>query len=655
MLLQPGDLLDEFRIIDLIGDGGFSVVYKAEDTELERLVAVKQLNPGVFTEFGTDERFLREAKLAASLNHPHIVSIYAFKRHLDSLFLVMEYLDGGNVRNLIDDYGHLAQGTFLKLASHVCQALDVLHERGIIHRDIKPENILCTESGDFKLADFGLAHMIQVDWRRSSAGPQSGTLLYMSPEQAAGQEVTAQSDIYSFAAVLYEALTGTYYLPTPKDESSAIDSILDQNPVPPSLANPRIADTFDEPLLHALSKDPAERYQTAGELLDALKSAAHRKRNNGTASLSAEVANELSTIRTLRDLLNEPEQAMARLDVPWLRDSDAPEVLAERGEMLLFLNDPSGYDLLEEAVTRNPALPFAQMALAEHYRAQGDMELYTIAMTDAVEADADLVFAVFYGQIVDSVQRPEEFWNYVKLFGSARPSAAVNFNLGRLLTLAKGYEGEAIAAFETAIRQNPDSGPAYVALGSTWLGLGQSLRAIPLLERATKLSFPQYPEGEWHKSPSAYRLSHAYLGLALAHADAEHFFESADAVLTVLDLGQADLADHGETLLSSYRTAATRWLEAGRAQEAYDLLNRVLPLAQTHNDASSILLLGKAQAHIGATLRQQGSFEEAATWLEAAAATLRGVSPDSSDPVAEQYTAQLREVERDLKRARQNR
>src|SRR5258706_2197157 len=129
MLLQPGDSLDEFRIMSVIGDGGFSVVYKAEDVELERLVAVKQLNPDAFTEFSTDERFLREAKLAASLNHPHIVSIYAFKRQFNSLFLVMEFLEGGSVRDLISEYGHLQQGTLLKLAAHVCRAMDVLHQR----------------------------------------------------------------------------------------------------------------------------------------------------------------------------------------------------------------------------------------------------------------------------------------------------------------------------------------------------------------------------------------------------------------------------------------------------------------------------------------------------------------------------------------------
>ncbi|HVO42498.1 MAG TPA: serine/threonine-protein kinase, partial [Aggregatilineales bacterium] len=319
-LLRPGDRIDEFHILSVLGNGGFSVVYKGVDTELERLVAIKQFNPSAFSEPTSEARFLREAKLAASLNHSNIVSIYTFKRQPESLFLIMEFLAGGSIRDLLTTYGYLAQGTFIKLATHVCQALDVLHGRGVIHRDIKPENILCTEAGDFKLADFGLAHMLKVDRRRSAVGPQSGTLLYMSPEQAAGEPVTPLSDIYSFATVLYECLTGQYYLHEQDTEDGIIQSIIADEPIAPSAYNPNVPDTFDAPLLKALSKDPARRYRAAGEFLEALKAAAARHPHD---PLSPELVNELYTIRTLRDLLNEPEQAQARLNTPWVRDSEA--------------------------------------------------------------------------------------------------------------------------------------------------------------------------------------------------------------------------------------------------------------------------------------------------------------------------------------------
>ena len=134
----------------------------------------------------------------------------------------------------------------------------------------------------------------------------------MSPEQASGHEVTAQSDIYSFATVLYEAWTGLYYLPPADDDNGVVEFIISHEPLTPSVANPKIPDTFDAAILRALTKDPAERYQSAGELLEALKSAAARKKRvNGASEPPADLAKELYLIHTFRDLLNEPDQAMA--------------------------------------------------------------------------------------------------------------------------------------------------------------------------------------------------------------------------------------------------------------------------------------------------------------------------------------------------------
>jgi len=665
MLLRRGDFLDEFRILDMVGGGGFSVVYKAEDTILDRPVAIKQLNPGAFVEFGAEERFIREAKLAASLIHPNIVSIYTFKQRGGSLFLIMEYLDGGSVRDLIDQYGHLTQGTLLKLATHVCHALDVLHQRGIIHRDIKPENILHTHAGDFKLADFGLAHVSHLDRKRSSAGPQSGTLLYMSPEQAAGREITAQSDVYSFATVLYEAMTGAYYLPGATEDDAVIDAILEREPEAPSQANPRVQGTFDKPLLRALAKDPADRFASAGEFLDAIKTAsasARKRRLESAAAISdqpADLETELYTIRTLRDLLGEPEQALARLDQPWVRDSDTPETLAERGETLLALGDESGYGLLEAAVGQKAALPFAQMALAARYLGEGEQDLYSIAMIDAIEADADLVYAMFYSRMVEALADPDAFWSYVELFGAARQGAPVLFNFGRVLLLAKGYEREAIAAFENAISLDPKAAPPHVALGSTWLALGDAKRAIQPLEQAISLQFPAYPEGEWHKSPSAYHMHHAYLGLALAYVEVGSFLSSATAAVNVLNVAPDEIEEHCESLITQYAAATTKLLNMKGDKylnEAYELLYRALPLAQSCNNASLVMLLGIAQARIGAGLRHKEAYQDAVTWLEAGVETLRSIDAaegDLGEMAASQVSSQLGEAERELRLARQ--
>jgi serine/threonine protein kinase len=661
-ILKADEFLDEFRIIEPIGDGSFSVIYKAEDTLLDRLVAIKQLNPDAFTEYGTQERFIREAKLAASLNHPHIVSIYTFKRRDDLLFLIMEYLDGGSVRDLLSQYGHLTAGTLIKLASHGCQALDVLHKRGVIHRDIKPENILCTKNGSFKLADFGLAHITQADRRRSSSGPQSGTLMYMSPEQAAGDEVTPRSDLYSFATVLYEALTGRYYLSTAFTESDdteqyIIDTILTGTPLPPSKVNPRVPDTFDEPLMKALRKNPAERYASAGEFLDAMKTAYNRKRKSTGSHPSPELLAELYKIRTLRDLLGEPEQALARLDVPWVRDADQPHVTAERGETLLMLGDESGYELLEQAVTSKAKLPFAQMVLAERYATQGDDDAYTIAMIDAIEADADLVFATHFNRI--STADGATFWRYVELFRAARLSSPVLFNTGRILAMAKGFENEAIQSFKAVLERDPHNnmhyGQALVALGGVYLGLQEHERALECFEEATTAQFPTYPEGEWHKSPSMYRAAHAYLGIALTSVRVGDYFRSATAALTVLNDSPDDLAEHIESLLGLYLQAAEWWFDEGQTETGCDLLARVLPLARAVAHAEIPLKLAAKQVEMGALLREENRFEEAAVWFGAALVSLRAVPVTLDNTIAEQVATMMHETKRDLRSVSQKR
>jgi hypothetical protein len=341
-----------------------------------------------------------------------------------------------------------------------------------------------------------------------------------------------------------------------------------------------------------------------------------------------------------------------------VRDTETPEVLAERGETLIALGDDSGYAMLEQAVAVNAALPFAQMALAEHYQEQGDDDLYTIALIDAIEADPDLVYAMYYSRIAESLADQESFWNYVRLFGQATPTVASTFNLGRVLLLAPGFEREAVAAFENATHMDPTEAQPFAALGSSWLALGDAERAIANFEQATKLHFPTYPEGEWHKSPSAYHLYHAYLGLALVYADHDRFLESAQAAVHLLDTAPDELNDHCETLLNAYSGAATKLLNTKKAQDtqaAYDLLNIALPLAEYCENASIMLLLGTAQARIGTSLRQKRIFAEAVEWLEAGVATLRNVPATDGELAASQRTTQLNEAERELKLARQQR
>lgn len=595
MILEPGQRIGEFEVLEIIGDGGFSIVYRAEDRLLDRIVAIKQLNPGAFGEFATADKFRNEARLAASLNHPNIVQTYALREESDLLFLVMEYMSGGSVRDLIQQHGYLSQSAVVKMASNVCHALTMLHSRGIIHRDIKPENILSNAEGVFKLADFGLAHNVRVDRGDHGLGPQSGTLLYMSPEQATGEKVTGRSDVYSLATVLYEALTGRYYLPESADDEGIIEQILMGEPRPLSLYN-ALLDAFDEPLLRALNKSPGDRQPNARTLYEELRAAARQRR---AQPIPPELAEELKTIRLLRDVLNEPEQAVARLSFPWVRDADYPEVIAERGEMLVSLGDlEAGVDMLRQAVAIKPELPYAQLALARQYEAWGNQNAYENAMVAAITADADLVFADQFIRLQDEINSaPERFWARAGIFqrAAATGGALEHLNLGRALMLAPGYEREAIICFEQAINLAPRMGAVHVALGNALIGLMDYGQAITVLRRAITLDFPVIAEDDYPKAATAYRQLHAFRSLMVAYTRAGQHLESAEAAIDYLHALPDDFAKEGETLLGNFVDTAVEQMNSGENADAVDLLEFLVPLAEALNDGRVFALLAHAQ------------------------------------------------------------
>jgi tetratricopeptide (TPR) repeat protein/tRNA A-37 threonylcarbamoyl transferase component Bud32 len=601
MYLEPGDQIGEFSILEVIGEGGFSIVYKAEDTSLDRVVALKQLNPGVYHEFATAEKFRREARLAASLNHPNIVQTYALREENDTLFLVMEYMAGGSVRELINQHGYLSQGAVVKMASNVCHALTTLHSRGIIHRDIKPENILSNAEGIFKLADFGLAHDVRIESGDRGIGPQSGTLLYMSTEQAIGEKVTARSDIYSLATVLYEAITGRYYLPESSDDEGILTQILTGEPIPPSFYN-LLLEAFDEPIMRALEKHPERRQPNARTFYEELRNAARQRRST---PLPPEIAEELRTIRLLRDVLNEPEQAVARLNFPSLRDADYPEVIAERGETLLSLGDlEAGVEMLRQAVAIKPELPYAQLALARQYEAWGNENAYTGAMVAAINADPDLVFAEEFPKMQDElVSEPDRFWRRVALFqrAAATGGAGVHFNLGRVIVLASGYEREAIICFENALDRAPTMGAAYTALGSVYMSLGDYARAATTLRRATMMEFPTISDDDYAKAATLYRRTHAYRGLILALQKVREYADAADAVLEFMNAEPDEFLKEGELLISQFIDIAVLLLNDADYNGAVELLSRVVSFADIFDDGRAAALLSHAQQHLVAS------------------------------------------------------
>jgi len=266
-----GQTISHYRILSKLGEGGMGVVYKAEDTKLHRFVALKFLPPHV----GDDEaaqRFVNEAHAVSALDHPNICAIYEIDQTpKGQMFIVMPCYEGASLQAIVKQ-GPLDLGRAVEIASQVARGLAKAHEKGIIHRDVKPGNILVTSDGLSKIVDFGLAKLA-TQTRLTRAGTTVGTVMYMSPEQARGEETDERSDIWSLGVVLYEMVTGRVPF-RGEHEQAIIYSILNQAPEPVGRVLPAAPKDLDRILGKALTKNPAERYQRMSEFasdLDMLK------------------------------------------------------------------------------------------------------------------------------------------------------------------------------------------------------------------------------------------------------------------------------------------------------------------------------------------------------------------------------------------------
>ncbi len=302
-----GEMIGNHKILSQIGQGGMGTVYQAEDMRLGRKVAIKILNPSLLARGGKElERFQSEAKVQANLNNPNVVTLYGFEPYQDSWAMIMEYVEGKTLSELVRNVGALPSHIVVMICKQVLDGLSAAHRQGVVHRDLKPSNIMLTPDGLAKVMDFGIAK-VEGGKSLTASGALVGTVFYMSPEQVRGEPVDARSDIYSFGIILFELLTGRVPFKDESDFSIMIHHVQTPAP-PPTQLLPDVPSDLEDIVMACLAKNPAERFQSAAAVDAAFEFFAEQQRAMGQS--------ELYSRRTLIAWLAEAGQPRAAAPAP---------------------------------------------------------------------------------------------------------------------------------------------------------------------------------------------------------------------------------------------------------------------------------------------------------------------------------------------------
>jgi serine/threonine protein kinase/Tfp pilus assembly protein PilF len=478
MVLSAGIRIGPYEILSLLGAGGMGEVYKARDTRLNRIIALKTLLTERIGDTDQKRRFVLEAQTASKLNHPNIVTIYEISEENGICFIAMEYVSGATLEQ-VNAGGALLLKDAMKHASEIADALAAAHSMGIIHRDLKPANIIITDDGRVKVLDFGLAKFIETATPgadaetatlRTISGAIMGTPAYMSPEQAEGRKLDARSDVFSFGLVLYEMLSGQ---PAFRGDSwiSTLASILHEEPRPLREINAAISASIERHVARCLRKDPSQRFQTMLDVSRALAGAssdAARKEGPSIAvlpfvNLSADKENEYFSDGLAEEIIN----ALAK--VPELRVIARTSAFAFRGKEqdLRTIGQRLRVGTLLEGSVRSAGNRIRVTAQLINVADESHLwsDRYDREMTD--------IFA-----IQDEISQAIANALRVKVAPPRRSTASIDAFQSYLKGLYwyQRYTAESLGrareSFEQALRHDPTYAPAYGGLAVFYCGLG---------------------------------------------------------------------------------------------------------------------------------------------------------------------------------------